>query len=102
MAKRSLTNAGSSKLVRQVQGEQVEIEEAAPTLVNRAAATPQPKSYRLTPTDIARLRGVTARVSEAAGRPISETDVVKGLLLVGEKTDAKRLLSAIKDAVFEG
>lgn len=102
MAKRPLTGAGTSKLARQIQGEQVETEEAPPALVTRSATTPQPKSYRLTPTDIARLRGVTARVSEAAGRPISETDVVKGLLLVGEKTDARKLLSAIKDAVFEG
>lgn len=102
MAKRSLTDAGSSKLVRQVQEEE-QAQSEAPALVGAGATVrPQPKSYRLTPTDIARLRSTTARVSDAAGRPISETDLVKGLLLLGEKTDAKKILSAIKDAVFEG
>jgi len=46
-----------------------------------AVARPQPKSYRLTAANLARLRTTVARVSEAAGRPISETDLVKGLFL---------------------
>lgn len=102
MAKRSLTDVGTSKLARQVQGEESKAHTELPSLVGpNAAARPQPKSYRLTPADIARLRTTMARVSDAAGRPISETDLVKGLLLLGERTDAKKLLSAIKDAVFE-
>jgi len=48
-----------------------------------------------------RLRRLTERLSEEAGRPISETDVIKGLLLLGEKIEAKRLLTSVKDAVFE-
>lgn len=100
MAKRSFVSAGTSKLARQVQ----DAENAEQSTPARPAASSklQPKSYRLTPTDIARLRNALARVSETAGRPISETDLIKGLLLIGEKTDARKLLAAIKDAVFEG
>ena len=48
-----------------------------------------------------RLRRLSERLSEAAGRPISETEAFKGLLLLGEKTDARKLLASVKDAVFE-
>src|SRR4051794_874726 len=98
MAKRSLTNVGASKLVRQVQDEEHQTQGEAPALVGaEATVKPQPRSYRLTPTDIARLRNTTARVSDAARRPLSETDIIRGLLLLGEKTDTKKILSAIKD-----
>jgi hypothetical protein len=49
-----------------------------------------------------RLRRLSERLSDQAGRPLSETDVLKGLLLFGEKADAKKLLLSVKDAVFEG
>src|SRR5687767_12386036 len=101
MAKRSLSGAGTSKLARQAQGGEGKVGQEAPTLIGPTATTAQPKSYRLMPADLARLRSTTARVSEAAGRPITETDLIKGLLLLGEKTDAKKLLTAIKDAVFK-
>jgi hypothetical protein len=42
------------------------------------------------------------RLSDQAGRPIAETEILKGLLLFGEKADAKKLLLSVKDAVFEG
>jgi hypothetical protein len=45
---------------------------------------------------------LSERLSDEAGRPISETEVLKGLLLFGEKGDAKKLLLSVKDAVFEG
>ena len=48
-----------------------------------------------------RLRRLAERLSEEADRPISETDALKGLLLLGEKIEAKRLLTSVKDAVFE-
>ena len=46
--------------------------------------------------------GIFERLSDQAGRPISETEILKGLLLFGEKADAKKLLLSVKDAVFEG
>jgi hypothetical protein len=101
MARRTLAGAGASKLARHVQGEENGGGHEAPSLVRATSSSPQPKSYRLTPTDLSRLRSTTARVSETAGRPISETDLIKGLLRLGERTDAKKLLAAIKDAVFE-
>ena len=102
MPKRPLADAGASKLARQVHGEEGRVGPEAPALMKTTASSPQPKSYRLTPADLTRLRSTTARVGETAGRPISETDLIKGLLLIGERTDAKKLLAAIKDAVFEG
>jgi hypothetical protein len=100
MPKRSLSGAETSKLARQAQGGEGKARQEAPTLISPTPTTAQPKSYRLMPADLARLRSTTARLSEAAGRPITETDLIKGLLLLGEKTDAKKLLTAIKDAVF--
>lgn len=44
---------------------------------------------------------MSERLGEAADRPISETEAIKGLLLLGEKTDSKKLLALVKDAVFE-
>jgi hypothetical protein len=102
MPKRPLADAGASKLAQQVQSEGRRAGPEASTLMKPSASSPQPKSYRLTPADLTRLRSTTARVGETAGRPISETDLIKGLLLIGERTDAKKLLTAIKDAVFEG
>jgi hypothetical protein len=46
--------------------------------------------------------GIFERLSDQAGRPISEREILKGLLLFGEKADAKKLLLSVKDAVFEG
>ena len=60
-----------------------------------------PKSFRLGAVDNERLRRLSERLGEAAERPISETEAIKGLLLLGEKTDAKKLLALVKDAVFE-
>jgi hypothetical protein len=51
--------------------------------------------------DIERLHRSSERLGEAAGRPISETEAMKGLLLLGEKTDPKKLVALVKDAVFE-
>jgi hypothetical protein len=51
--------------------------------------------------DNERLRRLCERLGEEASRPISETEAVKGLLLLGEKTDSRKLLAFIKDAVFE-
>ena len=96
MARKLLSDAAASKLARQ-QGEGVE----APRVLPRRKAEKLPKSFRLGAVDIERLQRLSGRLGEEAGRPISETEAIKGLLLLGEKTDTKKLLALVKDAVFE-
>jgi hypothetical protein len=96
MARKLLTDAADSKLARQ-QEEGAE----TPKVLPRRKAEKLPKSFRLGAVDNERLRRLSERLGEAANRPISETEAIKGLLLLGEKTDAKKLLSYVKDAVFE-
>jgi hypothetical protein len=93
---RKLLEAADSKLARQ-QEEGVE----APRVLPRRKAEKLPKSFRLSAVEIDRLRRLSERLGEEAGRPISETEAIKGLLLLGEKTDSKKLLGFVKDAVFE-
>jgi hypothetical protein len=95
MAKK-LLEAANSKLACQ-QEEGVE----APRVFRRRKAEKLPKSFRLGAVDIERLHRSSERLGEAAGRPISETEAIKGLLLLGEKTDPKKLVALVKDAVFE-
>ena len=61
----------------------------------------QPKSFRFGPASLERLRRLTERLSEAAGRPITEIDALRGLLVLAEKVDEKKLVEALKDAIFE-
>jgi hypothetical protein len=96
MARKLLSDAAASKLARQ-QKEGVE----TPRVMPRRKAGKLPKSFRLGAVDNERLRRLSERLGEAAERPISETEAIKGLLLLGEKTDAKKLLALVKDAVFE-
>lgn len=96
MPRKLLTDAAASKLARQ-QEEGVE----TPRVMPRRKAEKLPKSFRLGTVDNERLRRLSERLGEAADRPISETEAIKGLLLLGERTDAKKLLALVKDAVFE-
>jgi hypothetical protein len=96
MARKLLSDAAASKLARQ-QEEGME----APRVLPRRKAEKLPKSFRLGPVDNERLQRLSERLGEEAGRPINETETIKGLLLLGEKTDAKKLLAMVKDAVFE-
>jgi len=96
MARKLLSDAAASKLARQ-QEEGVE----TPMVLPRRKAEKLPKSFRLGTVDNERLRRLCERLGEEASRPISETEAIKGLLLLGEKTDSKKLLAAIKNAVFE-
>jgi hypothetical protein len=97
MAKKSLNEAGASKLAQRQEGRG----DAIPSLVGSRRLLRQPKSFRLGVNDIDRLRRLSQRLGEEAGRPINDTDTLKGLLLLGEKTDPGTLLAAVKDAVFD-
>ena len=84
MARKLLSAAAASQLARQ-QEEGVETQRVMP----RLKADKLPKSFRLGTVDNERLRRLSERLGEAADRPISETEAIKGLLLLGEKTDIK-------------
>jgi hypothetical protein len=96
MARKPLADAAASKLATRQEGKG-----EAPTLITPRKIANRPRSFRLAPVHLERLRRLAERLSEEAGRPISETDALKGLLLLGEKIEAKRLLTSVKDAVFE-
>jgi hypothetical protein len=96
MARKPLADAAASKLATRQ-----ERKRETPTLITPRKIATRPRSFRLAPVHLERLRRVAERLSEEAGRPISETDALKGLLLLGEKIEARRLLTSVKDAVFE-
>jgi hypothetical protein len=96
MAKKSLSGATDSKLAQRQEGRG-----ETPPLVTPRRTPRRPKSFRLGVNDIDRLRRLSQKLGEEAGRPINDTDTLKGLLLLGEKTDIRQLLDTIKDAVFE-
>jgi len=96
MARKPLADAAASKLATRQEGKG-----EAPTLITPRKIAARPRSFRLAPVHLERLRRLAERLSEEADRPISETDAIKGLLLLGEKIEAKRLLTSVKDAVFE-
>jgi hypothetical protein len=81
---RKLLEAADSKLARQ-QEEGVKV----PRVLPRRKAEKLPKSFRLGAVEIERLHRLSERLGEAADRPISETEAIKGLLLLGEKPTAK-------------
>jgi hypothetical protein len=101
MAKGRLSDAGGSKLASRQTEQEALREEGAPSLVTGTAARLTPTSFKLRPSDIVRLQRLTEELSEAAGRPLARTDVLRGMLLHAERTDRRKMLDAIKDALFE-
>ncbi|MBV8577507.1 MAG: hypothetical protein JOZ58_21015 [Acetobacteraceae bacterium] len=47
------------------------------------------------------MQRLITRVSEEAGRPISEADLMRGLLVLGDKADARTLVDAVRHARFD-
>jgi hypothetical protein len=96
---------GPSKLVRQEVGREAEtLVQDEPRrvagLITKPAQT-VPRSYRFRPNDAERLRKLVERASEEAGRPFSESDILRALLRIGERTSMRRLLDQIKASLFE-
>lgn len=58
---------------------------------------PKLKNFRLAPADILRLHQLTDNLNSESERPISETAVIKALILLGEKTAASKLLKLVKE-----
>jgi hypothetical protein len=98
--------SGTSKLARQEAAEreaevhlQAKSGKTAALLVKPAQTVP--RSYRFRPSDAERLRKIVERASDEAGRPFSESDILRALLRIGEKTSTRRLLDEIKVSLFE-
>ena len=74
MARKPLADAAASKLAKRQEGKG-----ETPTLITPRKIANRPRSFRLAPVHLERLRRLAERLSEEAGRPISETDAIKGL-----------------------
>ena len=64
-----LADAAASKLAKRHEGKG-----KTPTLITPRKIAAQPRVFRLAPVHLERLRRLTERLSEEAGRPISETE----------------------------
>ena len=98
-----LTKAGDSKLARR--GEQ-----AAGDVPPSAGHVPSPRggdggwhyrSFRLAERDMQRLKEITERLEGETGQRVKEVQVVRGLLLLGSKTASRKLLTTIRDALWD-
>jgi|SRR5438067_2337621 hypothetical protein len=102
MAKRQLSGAGGSKLGQLAGGGVATVTEPdRPAIKRETAGSRRNHTVRLSGTEESRLQRLITRVSEAAGRPISEADLMRGLLMLGDKADARTLVNAVKDARFD-
>jgi hypothetical protein len=102
MAKGRLSGAGRSRLASRPGEQEAMNEEGVPPLVTGRTGRLTPTSFKLRPGDIIRLQRLTENLSETLGRPLARTDVLRGLLLHAERIDRRKVLDAIKDAMFEG
>src|SRR3954453_18394216 len=101
MGKRPLGGAGESKLGR-LSGTAANVAVAERLAIKRrTAGSRRNHTVRLSGTEEGRLQRLIIKVSEEAGRPISEADLMRGLLVLGDRTDAKALVNAVKDARFD-
>ena len=95
MSSRKLAESGASKLSRSRQspGTVSDLTETVTVARN--------KTFRLFPRDLLRLRDLTERLGADTGRRVSEADVVRAGLVLAEKADAEKLLSALKDSSWD-
>ena len=101
MAKRQLGGAGGSKLGQLAGAVADGARVDRPALKRETAGSRRNHTVRLSGTEESRLQRLISKVSEEAGRPISEADLMRGLLVLGEKADARTLVNAVKDARFD-
>lgn len=101
MAKRQLGGAGGSKLGQLASAATVVTKADRPAIKRETAGSRRNHTVRLSGTEESRLQRLISKVSEEAGRPISEADLMRGLLVLGDKTDAKALVDAVRHARFD-
>ena len=68
-------------------------------LLTRKKRFLQPKSYRLNQTDIERIKRIMDAINQyGLNKIITETDLIRGLLVVGEKLKPEKIIIAIKES----
>jgi hypothetical protein len=102
MAKRPLGGAGGSKL-GQLAGAGTAVAEKTdrPAIKRETVGSRRNHTVRLSGTEESRLQRLISKVSEEAGRPINEADLMRGLLVLGDKTEARALVDAVRHARFD-
>ncbi len=100
MVKKHLGDASQSKLANR--SAEADDTPEAPRLTSSRRPKMKLTSFRFESADHARIQQLATRVSDEAGRKVGRSDLLRGLILLGEKTDVKRMLTMIKDAKFEG
>lgn len=60
----------------------------------------QPKSFRLRQEDKTRLADITSKVSAESGRKISETTIIRALILIADGKDIKPIVNAVLRSVL--
>lgn len=98
MVKRQLGGAGGSKLGQLASAAMVAPKAERPNIKRETAGSRRNHTVRLSGTEESRLQRLITRVTEEAGRPISEADLMRGLLVLGDKVDAATLVKAVRDA----
>lgn len=98
MAKRQLGGAGGSKLGQLTVASSDTITTERPAIKRETASRRRNHTVRLSGTEESRLQRLVLRVSEEAGRPIKDSDLLRGLLVLGEKADARALVDAVRHA----
>ena len=101
MAKRQLGGAGGSKLGRLAGTAARTAVVERPAIKRETAGSRRNHTVRLSGTEESRLQRLITRVSEEAGRPISEADLMRGLLVLGDKAESKALVDAVRHARFD-
>ena len=101
MARRQLGGAEGSKLGRLAGSPAGAPAAERPALRREAAGSRRNHTVRLSGTEEGRLLRLIARVSEEASRPVSEADLIRGLLVLGERASARALLGAVRHARFD-
>ena len=99
MAKRMLGGAGESRLGRLGTADASPLER--PKIKKATPGARRNHTVRLSGTEEGRLQRLVSVVSEEAGRPVKEADIMRGLLILGEKVDATQLLDAVRNAAFD-
>ena len=59
----------------------------------------QPKSYRLNQADIKRIKKIMTSINQyGPNKIITETDLIRGLLVIGERLKPEKIIALIKDS----
>src|SRR3954447_10184547 len=101
MAKRQLGGAGGSKLGQLASSGAATVRIDRPAIKRETAGSRRNHTVRLSGTEENRLQRLITRASEEARRPISEADLLRGLLVLGDKADARTLVDAVRHARFD-